>query len=221
MLGTDTDPDRSGSTTAPTLDVPDSTHLKQTKLQRNALTRCGTGVNWCRKKYWTRKERRGSHPTNTVIKTATTTTTSTKCPVLLVLACAALKVKVKHHKRHLTWHTSNYGPEMERNWGGGWRREEGGGALTSCIWALKSAHEDNWKDCIITWATACGGEHTAHSPWSVSDNTQQADQPPHTHTYKHTLKHNTPSIPSCATSYSAIEGGVGKFEAYGAILTKC
>lgn len=50
-----------------------------------------------------------------------------------------------------------------------------GGALTSCIWALKSAHEDNWKDCIITWATACGGEHTAHLPWSGTDSTQQPE----------------------------------------------
>lgn len=28
--------------------------------------------------------------------------------------------------------------------------------LTSCICALKSVHEDNWKDWIITWATPCG-----------------------------------------------------------------
>lgn len=57
----------------------------------------------------------------------------------------------------------------------------GGGALTSCIWALKSAHEDNWKDCIITWATACGGEHTAHLPWSGTDSTQQPEDLSHQH----------------------------------------
>lgn len=32
--------------------------------------------------------------------------------------------------------------------------------LTSCIWALNRAHEDNWKDCIITWATPCGAKHS-------------------------------------------------------------
>lgn len=91
-----------------------------------------------------------------------------KSPTPPMLTCVVLKVKVNHHKRscHLTSHTSKYGPEMPRNGVGG-----GEGALTSCIWALKSAHEDNWKDCIITWATACGGEHTTHSPWSGTDST--------------------------------------------------
>lgn len=88
-------------------------------------------------------------------------------------------VKLKHHKLscRLSPLTSKYGPKAERNKNG--VGEWVGGRLTSCIWALKSAHEDNWKDCIITWATACGGEHTAHSPWSGTD-TQQANT--HTHT---------------------------------------
>lgn len=77
-------------------------------------------------------------------------------------------VKLKHHKLscRLSPLTSKYGPNAERNKKGGGK---GGGELTSCIWALKTAHEDNWKDCIITWATACGGEHTAHSPGSGTD----------------------------------------------------
>lgn len=67
-----------------------------------------------------------------------------------------------------------------------------GGRLTSCIWALKSAHEDNWKDCTITWATACGGEHMAHSPWSGTD-TQQADT--HQRTHSSRLSWKTSSFP--------------------------
>lgn len=37
--------------------------------------------------------------------------------------------------------------------------------LTSCIWALKTAQEDNWKDWIMTWATPCGSEYNAPLRW--------------------------------------------------------
>lgn len=37
--------------------------------------------------------------------------------------------------------------------------------LTSCIWALKTAQEDNWKDWIMTWATPCGSEYNAPPRW--------------------------------------------------------
>lgn len=105
-----------------------------------------------------------------------------------MLTCAVKCETAPSQSCHLTSHTSKYGPETKGRNGVGGR-----GTLTSCIWALKSAHEDNWKDCIITWATACGGEHTAHSPWSGTDSTQQAEGS-HTHT-------STPALTRFFLSY--------------------
>lgn len=51
---------------------------------------------------------------------------------------------------YLAWRTGTCERVESR---GEWR-------LTSCIWALNRAHEDNWKDCIITWATPCGAKHS-------------------------------------------------------------
>lgn len=95
------------------------------------------------------------------------------------------KVKLNHHRLSCHFAHLSMGQKTERN------RVDGGG-LTSCIWALKSAHEDNWKDCIITWATACGGEHTAHSSWwSGTDSTHSRLRIffslTQTHTHQHTL----------------------------------
>lgn len=40
--------------------------------------------------------------------------------------------------------------------------------LTSCIWALKTAQDDNWKDWIMTWARPCGSEYNAPPRWEYS-----------------------------------------------------
>lgn len=41
------------------------------------------------------------------------------------------------------------------------------GSLTSCMGPLHTVHEDNWKDCIMTWATPCESkrctEHWTHT----------------------------------------------------------